>query len=1350
MNRRGLAAALRGFVLLALAPSALFGGSISGRLVDSLGRPVAGARVVWTGSLDDDEALVLETEGRFPEPLGETRSDANGAFRVPLEKAGLEVALRIESAGLPSVRLAGPYASNENASLDEVRFPATAKRRGRVVDEKGAGVTGARVEERLERPGGVAAFVGEARTAADGSWEMAAAPEGARVAVVRAAGFVSSTRILFRREGVEATALRRGREIRGAVLDGSGKPAADAIVSSGEVAARTDAAGAFRLTGIGSGAARLVARRGDFAARASATVGKGGGALVTLRLARAPAVAGTVVDETTRRPVAGARIALRTESGFDSGPPARRARADTRGRFRAAGVLPGRYTVEAASDGYLPAELTGVVAALPDGKPLAIALRREASIAGIVLDEEGKPVAGARVVAPREPSFRRGMRRIFRSAFDTRETATGADGRYALRGLSAESSLTVEASKAGFAPGRRTGLRVKTGEAVAGITLVLRRGLAASGRVVDREGRGIAAVEIRANRVERGRGFGRFYRGALAREAADTVTDAAGDFALAGLEEGRYAIAAAKDGFAPKVPADVQIVRKGENRIAPILLDAGAALSGFVRSKEGEPVVGAEIFVATEGSPFQAVTDGTGAFRVAGLAPGRRVSLFVSAVGFGTRQASATPPASDLAIALDRNGTVRGRVVEADTKAPVADFSIYRTEPRAGGGFGMRMAVGDDPHAFHAEDGSFALDGVPAGKWTIHASSPGYRTAEVGGVEVSAGGSAEGIVISLARGGTLAGRVVDAAPGTAVANASVSWAPASGASGIAAFGPAPEGRDATSDADGKFAFDGLPDGKVVLSVSHPDYMDASVDVDPAKQSSIDVGLSAGGAISGTVVASDGHTPAAGARVTLDALGETGRFGTETAAADGAGGFVFDHLRAGRYELVAQSNAGSSAPSDLVLADGQRADGIVLSVAGGTLLQGTVSGLAPEQLAGVRVVASSSGYSDVTTTDDSGHFTLPDVPAGVVRLNAATSFRRERTTQTTVEVPDGAPEMPVDIVFEGTSTLAGRVTRAGRALSGLIVVSSPESGGGGRSLTQTDGDGHYTIEGLLDGAYRVSVSGEGVSYATSFDVSGDTAGDIEVPGATVSGRVTDAASGMPLDGAEVAAESGAETQTVAVKRTATDSNGAYTISDVDPGAYQVTARRTGYRLETQPVTVGTDGASLDFALAKGSGLAIRVADGQTGIPLAGVQVLAFSAGGTVAFQGRVPLDGGGAGEIPSLADGRYAIALFSDGYAARNLPAVDVPSPEVAVAMTPGGRVEVRAVSPVTGHLMDALGNVALVSPWRLDGSVSAAPPVTVWEHLAPGAYRFLAALPDGPKAFDFQVTEGQTTPLAVK
>jgi len=244
---------------------------------------------------------------------------------------------------------------------------------------------------------------------------------------------------------------------------------------------------------------------------------------------------------------------------------------------------------------------------------------------------------------------------------------------------------------------------------------------------------------------------------------------------------------------------------------------------------------------------------------------------------------------------------------------------------------------------------------------------------------------------------------------------------------------------------------------------------------------------------------------------------------------------------------------------------------------------------------------------------------------------------------------------------------------------------------------------------------------------------------------------DASSGQPIESATVQAETGQETQSQAVKRAVTDSNGAYTISDLDPGSYQVTARQSGYRMLTQTANVGSDPAELDFQLQKGSGALIQVSDGLTGMPLGGVNVLAFGPGGSVAYQGTVALDATGVGEIPSLAPGQYSIYVFSSGYAPRSAANVNVPvSAPVPVTMTPGGSVQARPTAGITGRIVDGTGAPYLLNAFRLDGVVTAMPPVTVWQHLAPGSYTFFVLSGEASQQYPFSVVEGQTTQLVIK
>ena len=1368
-NRR-LSLAL-GFLLVA---SAAHAGTISGRLRDASGKALSGSRVVWTAFRDDDEVLVQETEGTSPAAQGEVKTDETGRFRITFEKSGVLVAVRILTPGYPEARMAGPYDSGDTTDLGDVRLPAPKKLSGKAVDEAGKGVAGARIQI-LGGSGGLGdgelVFLSETKAGADGSFSVVDAPEGARGFSARAPGFIPLTRFSLEEKAEERLAMRRGGVVRGTVTDASGKPADGAVVTCEDVAARTDASGAYRLTGVPYGSVTVeTIYKEDYAARKEAVkVQRDGEAEAMLRLAKAAAVAGSVIEESTRKPVAGVRISLINPGRLFGGRRAARlGRTDARGRFRVGGLGAHHYTVSASRDGYLPATIPNVAAAVASPGSVSIALQRAATVAGFVSDEKGQAAAGARVRIQRDPNMRALLRGAsVQSVFGQLTAVTGPDGAFLLRGLPAFKGAIIEASKSGFASARKLGMSWKTGEQVKGVALALKRGLTATGKVVDGQANAVAGAQIYAQKRDLGPGGG---RGGFAMRVAggqtdkpDAMSGADGTFTVGGLEEGEYGVSVTRDGYARKAVTSLEVKGPDASKWPPIVLSAGMAVAGSVKGAQGQPVIGAQIFVIGEnaGRPLDASTDGDGRFRVGGLAADRPIMLMISADGFASVQRNVTPPSEDLAIVLKSTGTVRGRVEDAASKNPITDFTISRTAGPGAFGGGMQIQirngqVGTGDRTFQSADGTFELTDVPPGKWTIRASASSYRNADVSGVEVAEGETKEGVVISLKKGGSLAGRVLDPQKGAGVPNASVSWR-AQGGGGMGGFGGMMVlggGNNATAtDADGRFSFDGLPDGKVTVNASHTDYLEASKDVNPDEQPSVDITLGIGGSISGTVVGRDGRAPAAGAQVSLNEEGDSSAFSNDTTKTDGNGNFSFDHLRAARYRLTAQSTTGNSQPKEVILGDNQSQGGVLLQMISGAVVTGTVSGLPNGMLGGVRIFASAPDYNDNATTDDNGRFTLKDVPSpSVVRLNASTSFMQGRSTSKTLEVADGAQEVPVEIVFTGTSRLSGRVTRGGKPLGGLFVNAIPDQAGGQgqRFSGQTDENGSYSLDGMNDGTYQVSVNGQGANYRKAFAVTGDTSGDIALPGVTLAGSVLDTTTSQPIEGASVQAEVGNETQAPSIKRTITDSNGNYSIDDVDPGNYQVSAKKTGYQMKTQSLSISSDAAQLDFTLQPGNGVQIRVVDGQTGVPMKSVNVLAFGANGLVASQGSVSLDATGTGEIPSLTQGRYSVYVFSDGYGPRSFPAVDVPAPLLTIPMTPGGSVSVQTAVPLFGRIVDASGALYLLGAFNLTGRVSLSPPTTTWQHIAPGSYNLYVQSTSGEKAYPFNVAEGRVTPISVQ
>jgi len=1343
--------------LAALLPLLLFApgagaATVSGRVLDPGGNAVRGAKVVWEAYRTDEETLVDETKGFAPAPLGETATDAEGRFRVTLDKPGVEVAIRVLPGALPGALLPGPYDSSEDVDVDDVELPGAERVSGRVTDEAGKPVSGAKVRVRsgsLFEEEDVVSYA-EATTGADGAFSIGNAPGKSGSLSVRAPGYAPSSLFSMQRTGVEKATLKKGGIVSGTVLDPAGKPAEGVIVLSGSLAVKTDASGNYRLAGVPRGTRTVEALgKEDLAARNDAVrVKTGESAEVSLRLARSASVTGSVIDEKTRRPLPGVRVSAST-GGFSFRPgetTSRRARTDAKGKFRIAGLAARRYSIQASKTDYLPSTMPGIVAAVSAPGSVVIALTNAAGVSGRVTDEKGAPVPGARVRFVAE----QGLQAILRggpAAFLGRPgVSTGPDGGFRLRGLAAEKNLTLEAARTGYVPARRPGVTLRAGEVVKDVSLVLKRGREARGRVVDGAGQPIAGAEVRLSRPERGGNRFMFQIGAMTgdREKPDASSGPDGSFRVGGLEAGEYALAVSREGYATKRIPSVNVVASGPNDLPPVVLSAGAEIAGFARNGKGEPVVGAQIFSFGEGTMLgDTSTDPEGRFRLDGFSADRVVNLSVRAEGYATLQQRVTPPAENVSLVLKTTGTVRGHVEDGGTSRPVIDFTAGYAEPREDR-FGRLLSE----RAFQSADGSFELANVPAGKWKVIASAPGYR-AETAGIEIGEGETKEGIVLSLKKGGSVSGRVLDPRRGAGVPNASVSWFEGSGASqfpGAATIARMTGGGNGVStDADGRYHFEGLPAGKITIAAEHPDYLEVSRQVEVEDEATMDLTLSLGGSIAGTVAGKGGRSAIPGAQVTLDDQGGSFSMGGDSSRSDASGNFLFEHLKAGRYRVSARSNAGSTSWKDVVLAESQRLDGVLLEMEGGAIVWGTVSGLPPARLGGVSVFASNRDYQDYTMTGDDGRFTLRDVPPGVVQLQASIPMR---SVSKNLEVPEGSTEVPVEIAFEGAGRLSGRVTRGEKPLSDTNVSATPDPPNptAGYSAGHTDEDGRYAIEGLADGNYQVQVSG----YRRNFVVSGDTNGDIALPSVSISGVVTEAGSNDAIEGASVQAESGQETSTFRMKRAVTDSHGFYSLDDVDSGNYQLTARKEGYQLKTQPVSVGSSSVERNVSLERGSGLSIRAVDGLTAIPLRSISALAYSGTGSVAFSGSVSLDSEGKGEISSLAPGRYALYLFSGGYAPRSFPSLQVPSPTLAVAMTPGGRVEVRTETLITGRIVDGGGVTYLLEFWRIDGRVSAGPPATVWDNIAPGSYALITSGPSGGKSYPFTVSEGRTTTVEVR
>jgi hypothetical protein len=297
-------------------------------------------------------------------------------------------------------------------------------------------------------------------------------------------------------------------------------------------------------------------------------------------------------------------------------------------------------------------------------------------------------------------------------------------------------------------------------------------------------------------------------------------------------------------------------------------------------------------------------------------------------------------------------------------------------------------------------------------------------------------------------------------------------------------------------------------------------------------------------------------------------------------------------------------------------------------------------------AGMTVQAyDAAGFLKATAaTDAAGRYTLT-VPAGSYRVLAfdpagvyATSFYPDAEsfeTSALLDVQTSATNINFQL-FRG-GTIAGTVTSKSVGVGGITIAAyNPD--GTTRGFTTSDASGHYQLV-LTPGTYRLAAFDDAKHYLTTFysDAASfaaanpvavlaaqTTAANIRVTeGAKVGGVMSDARSGAPIANVAVAfylngvLTSSATTDDAGVY-SAVLAAGSYRIVAFDPaGVYAATYLNGAESFDTATVFafLAGDTKTINATLVRAGRINGRVADAQSGAPLAGVTVAAFNAGGT---------------------------------------------------------------------------------------------------------------------------------------
>ena len=494
-------------------------GAVTGRVVDTRGRPVDGASVSLVGTdpsgqpiFDDPrrarfQAAHFEAMLAGPAPLLPGGELGVVPGPVPAIPSGPSVLPSPIAASLASDRGPGePWVTRSDGTFRAspaspgrlravVRHPEYVEAQsdlvtlvpggeahvevmlheggaldGRVVDSSDRPVARARVLVTADD----GTFERTTRTASDGTFAFAALPASVTVAVTAGDSDTPDARL--------PVAVPEGgrKEVRIAlpdprpplpvtVVDENGWPVDDAQVTASALSPDawlrtttfTDKHGEAVIARGRGLALRVEVRAPSHAPRA--VTAEGTEESLRVELVPAERASGEVVTDRGRDAIAGATVTLYT----DLGP--RRARTDARGAFALSDLSPGAARLEVRAPGHAPVTRS---LSIPDsGGRRAFALGRvelavEGTVEGDVVDARGEPVAGARVARDAVPTW------LLVGSNPEAVAVTDAAGHFVLRELP-EGSLNLEAYAPGLGRARAADVAVVAGRTTDRVHLVV-------------------------------------------------------------------------------------------------------------------------------------------------------------------------------------------------------------------------------------------------------------------------------------------------------------------------------------------------------------------------------------------------------------------------------------------------------------------------------------------------------------------------------------------------------------------------------------------------------------------------------------------------------------------------------------------------------------------------------------------------------------------------------------------------------------------------------------------------------------------------------------------------------------
>lgn len=1371
--RRALAVASALGALAALPPAASAAEPvIRGRILGPGDAPIASARVSLHPLLDPASERLAWLAGDTPRVLAESLTGADGTFRLVAPDAGFYV-VAADAPGFVamSARLE-PLV--EDLVLEDAVLASDEGLAVSVVDSAGAGVANALVRLHRDQGSGLAARLAQQA----GRWSPSARPaltdasgkarleRGARdgaMDVLASAPERGFATVRAPRGGALTIALPDADAVRAVVRDAAGALVPYALLVSGD-----DGAHPLGLAGESGALDLALAVDPDDPPRLGAYAPDGTFAAATIepapppREGEAPAARwraaitmpalasldGRVVDALDGRSIPGALV-------FVPDTPWRHARAGVGGAFQLESVPRNDVPLVAQAPSYLVPDRLLARRGRATGQATAtIALTPASAIEGVVTDESGRPIAGARVTtSPGGGRLDRIEIRIGGRGPAGPTATTAQDGRFRLAPVDARQPWRLEARATGFARAQKDAPALRPRETARDVRLVLPRGTNVRGRVRDDQGRAIAGVvaTLAPARPAAGPGMMVIAGPRADRDAALGATSSAdGTFVIEGAADGRYELSLTRRGYAGRTIEGLEIeggapLETGDHVLAP-----GESIEGFVQDERGVPIEGAAVYRQKAGGfslpmlpglgsePAAATTGPDGWFAIHDLAAGDKLSLSISADGYvqGRVPPLEVPHPEPLQVTLEPASAVRGRVLGADG-SPLADARVELTRTTGGtaGGASLVMRIATDTET--DANGAFSFENVVPGEIELSATAFGHERV-VRTLEVPRGADLENADLPLEAGAWIEGRVQE---GDGRAAIGVRVQPVGGGDDFA-----PGGGGATTDGDGRYVLDGLAPGPLSIEAIGDGEKRTVRDVElRAGENRLDLQFAAGRPVAGIVTDASG-TPIPGAWVQLAPSARP--WGGSSARTDASGRFRFEAVDRGTFELRAGADGHADAAMQEITVGEAPQEDLALRLRMGGTIEGRVVGLDPVLFPRTVVTAfgEGAGMPRRATVDADGRFVVTNVGPGAWQLSGDVEGEGRRA-RAQVGVDEDGSVVTAELDFAEGLELTGVVLQDDRPLAGLsVMVRGQGAAAASGGWTETDGSGRFALRGLASGTHRVQVQDwqSGMTHSEDVLLESDRDVEIEIPTTSLSGVVVDAFGDDPLAGValalerEGASEGGLGGSVFGVGATS-DLDGRFRIAPVGEGRYRLTASKDGYAVATRSIAVvsGSSQDGLELRLDPTEGVLLQVALDSGSAPDR-VSVAVLDPSGTPLVAGEYGTGEKGRVRLASVPPGSWEI-VAATGASASVSTLVSAPGGPFTVRLPSAARLSVRvpkleesSTTAVARVTLDSGRPFRSVAPWSgVRGSWPLSAGRGAVTELPPGRHRVTVTAADG-------------------